>query len=140
MRRYLLDSPLLAAYLNGRPAATALINPWIDRKEVATSILVYAEVTEYLRSLRNAPQRQEQLRRVLRAIYPYYLTYRILERYADIRRQLRSPHGPGLIGDIDTLIAAVALERTLTLVTTDEDFKRVPNLKVELIPRENLRR
>lgn len=46
-------------------------------------------------------------------------TYAILERYADLRRQLRPPYGPGLIGDIDTLIAATALEHDLTLVTTD---------------------
>jgi predicted nucleic acid-binding protein len=34
-----------------------------------------------------------------------------LEQYADIRRKLRPPQGPGLIGDTDTLIAATALER-----------------------------
>ena len=71
---------------------------------------------------------------------PYFITYPILDRYADIRRQLRPPHGPGLIGDIDTLIAATALERNLTVVTVDEDFRRVPGLDVILIPREDLRR
>ena len=35
--------------------------------------------------------------------------------------------------DIDTLIAATALERDLTVVTTDQDFERVPGLKVMLI-------
>lgn len=34
----------------------------------------------------------------------------------------------GLIGDIDTLIAATALEHGLILVTTDSDFGRVPGL------------
>jgi hypothetical protein len=29
MRRYLLDSCPLAAYLNGRPAAVQLLSPWI---------------------------------------------------------------------------------------------------------------
>jgi predicted nucleic acid-binding protein len=62
------------------------------------------------------------LRGLLGAIYPYFLTYSILERYAEIRRTLRPPHGPGLIGDIDTLIAATALERNLTVVTMDSDF------------------
>jgi predicted nucleic acid-binding protein len=49
----------------------------------------------------------------MRLPYPYFLTDRILERYADIRRALRPPYGPGLIGDIDTLITATALERDL---------------------------
>ncbi len=56
-----------------------------------------------------------------------------MERYAEIRRTLRPPHGPGLIGDIDTLIAATALERHLTVVTTDSDYERVPDLKVRRI-------
>ncbi len=45
MKRYLLDSAPLAAYLHGRKAAIDLITPWILRREVATSILVYAEIT-----------------------------------------------------------------------------------------------
>ena len=73
------------------------------------------------------------LRGLLGAIYPYFLTYSILERYAEIRRTLRPPHGPGLIGDIDTLIAATALERNLRVVTTDGDYERVPGLKVRRI-------
>lgn len=63
-------------------------------------------------------------------------TLSILERYADLRRRLRPPYGPGLIGDIDTLIAATALEHNLTLVTTDTDYQRVPHLKLELLPRK----
>ena len=58
-----------------------------------------------------------------------------MDRYADIRRQLRLPHGPGLIGDVDTLIAATALERGLMVVTTDSDFARVPDLQVMMLPR-----
>jgi predicted nucleic acid-binding protein len=61
---------------------------------------------------------------------PYPLTYPILVRYVDIRRTLRPQHKD--IGDIDTLIAATALEEHLTLVTIDHDFERVPKLKVQL--------
>ncbi|MGH2588003.1 MAG: type II toxin-antitoxin system VapC family toxin [Dehalococcoidia bacterium] len=43
------------------------------------------------------------------------------------------PTALGLIGDIDTLIAATALEYDLTLVTTDGDFTRVPGLKLLLL-------
>jgi tRNA(fMet)-specific endonuclease VapC len=59
-----------------------------------------------------------------------------MERYAAIRLQLR-PRGE-LIGDVDTLIAATALERNLTLVTTDGDFRRVPGLRVELVTRQQI--
>ncbi len=135
MRRYLLDTTPLTAYLKGRSAALPLITPWITNREVATSILVYAEVTEHNKSFTDYSRRQGELRRLLREVVPYVLTYAILERYADIRRQLRPPHGPGLIGDVDTLIAATALVRNLTLVTTDTDFQRVPGLQLMLLPR-----
>lgn len=79
------------------------------------------------------------MRSLLRGAYPYFLTYGILERYADIRRQLRPPHGPGLIGDIDTLIAATALTRHLTVVTADSDYQRVPGLVTMVLTRTSLR-
>ena len=133
MKRYLLDTSLLAAYLQNRKVAIELITPWIKKQEVATSILVYAEVTEYIKGLPDYPKRARDLRSLLRIIYPYFLTYSILERYAEIRRMLRPPKGRGLIGDIDTLIAATALERSLMIVTTDRDFERVPQLKTKLV-------
>jgi predicted nucleic acid-binding protein len=139
VRRYLLDTAPLSAYLLNRPGAVTLIQPWIARRETATSILAYAEIVEYLRGLPSLPRRQLELRELLVEVAPHVLTYRILERYVDIRRQLRPPHGPGLIGDIDTLIAATALERRLTVVTTDADFQRLPGLHVLLVPRAQLR-
>lgn len=138
MRLYLLDTTPLAALLKGRPTAKQLITPWLQRQEVVTSSLVYAEVVEYLMGQPDYAQRRQDLRVMLRAVYPYAPTFGILERYAAIRRHLRPPHGPGLIGDIDTLIAATALEHQLTVVTVDGDFKRVPNLNVHLIPRNSL--
>jgi len=41
-------------------------------------------------------------------------------------------HGPGFIGNVDTFIAATALERNFTVVTLDRDFTRVPGLRVQL--------
>src|ERR671914_1254109 len=139
MRRYLLDITPLAALLLARPAAVDLITPWLNRHEVATSILAYAEVVEYSKAFVNAKYRQSQLRTLLGEVYPYFLTYPILERYADIRRRLRKPHGKGLIGDIDTLIAATALERNLAVVTIDTDFQRVPTLPVILLSPSSMR-
>src|SRR5918997_3773651 len=133
MRRYLLDTAPLAALLLARPAAVDLMSPWLNHHGVATSIFAYAEVVEYIKDFSDAKRRQPQLRTLLGEVYPYFLTYPILERYTDIRRRLRRPHGKGLIGDIDLLIAATALERNLTVVTIDTDFQRVPNLRVILL-------
>jgi predicted nucleic acid-binding protein len=133
MRQYLLDSAPLAGYLHGRKPFVDLIAPLIQHHRAATSIMVYAEVIEYLKGLPDFTHRKKQLQMLLREVYPYFLSYPILERYADIRRYLRPPHGGGLIGDVDTLIAATALESHLTVITTDHDFKHVPGLRVHLL-------
>lgn len=135
MRRYLLDSGPLAAYLQGRPTALTLVRPWIRQREAATTLFSYGEVVEYLKGFPESRRQLVELRRLLREIRPYPLNYQVLERYADLRRRLRPPQGSGLIGDMDTLIAATAVEYGLTLVTTDGDFRRVPRLNVMLLPR-----
>jgi predicted nucleic acid-binding protein len=140
VRRYLLDTTPMSAYLSGRQAAARRFGPWLEADELATSILIYAEVTEGLRGRASFAALHQLLRELLTTIYPYSLTYAILDRYSLIRRQLRPPQGPGLIGDIDTLIAATALERNLAVVTCDADFQRVPGLTTILIPRAEFRR
>ena len=135
MRQRLLDTTPLTALLNNRPAIVSLLSPALARDELATSILAYAEVLEWLKGGSDFTRRRGQLRRLLRGVHPYLVTYSIVNRYADIRRQLRPPYGLGLIGDIDTLIAATALTYDLELVTTDGDFLRVPDLRVLLLDR-----
>lgn len=136
MKRYLLDTTPLVAYLKGVPSARELVEPWIRRREAATSILVYGEVMEYYKSFVDLATRQAELQTLLREVSPYVPTYGIRDRYADIRRQLRPPHGPGLVGDIDTLIAATAFEHDLIVVTTDSDYSRVAGLRLQLMPRK----
>jgi hypothetical protein len=92
MRQYLLDSAPLAGYLHGRKPFVELITPLIQQHQAATSIMVYAEVIEYLKGLPDFTHRKKQLQMLLREVYPYFLTYAILERYADIRRAMRPPN------------------------------------------------
>jgi len=131
MKKYLLDTSVVAGYLLNRVRAIELVSPLIEREEAATSILVYCEVVEYVKGFTNLLTHRDNLQALLEHIIPYPLTYPVLERYADIRRTLRPQHKD--IGDIDTLIAATAVEYDLTLVTIDTDFDRVPHLKCEVV-------
>lgn len=130
MIRYLLDAGPLSGYLLGHRRATTLMTPWIANKEVATSDLSYAEVYEFIRDFPDFAARHMQLvSLVLGPIPTLSLNFPILHRYADIRRYLR-PRDQ-LIGDIDTLVAATALEVGLSVVTNNErHFKIVPGLNV----------
>ena len=136
MRRFLLDTPMVSAYLLERPTALRLVNPWIRSREAATSVLVYGEVNEYIRGRSDYVQLNAQLVDLLKEIMPFFITYPIMRRYGEIRRMLRPINA--LVGDVDTLIAATALERDLTVVTVDGDFQRVPALKLMLVPRAQL--
>ena len=138
MKKYLLDNGPLVGLLKGRPGAERLFRPWVLAEETAISHIVYGEATEYIRIDADYAQLRIDLRALLRVVTPYKLTYPILERYADLRRAMRPPHGPGLIGDVDTLIAATALEHGLTVVTLDGDYTRVPGLSLMLLTRNML--
>jgi hypothetical protein len=109
MRRYLLDAGPLTALLRGRIGAVALMKPWVQSGEATTSILAYGEAVEYLRSKPN---------------YPAHLQTRPREQ---------------LIGDVDVLIAATALERRHTVVTIDGGLARVPGLRVLHLTKQQLR-
>lgn len=131
MNKYLLDTSVVAGYLLAREKAIRLVTPLLEKKEAATSILVYGEVAEYVKKFAIFARYKASLETLLEEVHPYPLTYPILERYADIRRTLRPLHKD--IGDIDTLIAATALEHNLTILTIDRDYERVPQLKCELV-------
>jgi predicted nucleic acid-binding protein len=139
MRRFLIDTTSLSGLLSNRPEIVSLVTPWMRAHEAATSILVYGEVLEGLKGRSNFSRRHADLLTLLGEITPYFVTHAIMQHYADLRRQLRPPHGSGLIGDIDTLIAATTLEYDLTLVTTDGDFGRVPGLKYLRLDRLTLK-
>lgn len=132
MRRYLLDTGPLAAYLLGRHKAIARIDPLVDDEKAVTSVVVYGEVEEYIKTMPNYPILHLDLQRQLRSIKPLMITHRIMELYADIRLQMRAPRGTGVLQDSDSLIAATALRYGLTVITNNKrDFERVPNLSVE---------
>jgi tRNA(fMet)-specific endonuclease VapC len=133
--QYLIDTVVLSQYLRGRAGAVALVRPLLS--QAGTSILVYAEIVEYVRGLQNTAQWYTQLRRLMRVVRPILLTFAIADRYADLRRVLR-PIGQ-LIGDVDLLIAATALDRGLTVVTADQDYQRVPGLQLQVVRRDSLR-
>jgi hypothetical protein len=96
VRRYLLDTSVPIGYFNGRRGAVALIDPWLENREAATSVLVYAEAVEDLKGQPNFIVCSTMLRQLLHRVYPYGLTYAVLDNYAEIRRSLRPPHGTGL--------------------------------------------
>ena len=134
--KYLLDTAILVALLRGRAGAIARLATRIANQEAVTSVVCYAEVIERFYPLPQFAQNVAATRRLLQRVRPLPFSYAAMERYALIRQTLR-PLGQ-LIGDVDTLIAAVALEQHVTIVTVDNDFRRVPGLSLEILTRDEV--
>jgi len=128
---YLLDTDWLIDYLDGDPAAQALVTPLLA-DGIAISMVSYMEIYEGID--RSATPHEDE--RVFRAflegveILPFNRT--VARRAARIRAQLRPQH-PSILRRraLDVLITATALVYDLTLVTRNTDDDRViPALKL----------
>jgi predicted nucleic acid-binding protein len=135
VRSHLIDTSILCEVLLRRDSTTAFVRQLILSNTAAMSIVVAGEALERVMGRNDYVLLRQQLVQLLSVVYPYSIDLAIMERYASLRRTLRPPYGPGLIGDIDSLIAATAIEHGLTLVTMDGDFARVPGLDLLLVPR-----
>ena len=80
MRRYLLDSSVLSAYMRGRPGALTLVQPWVLPGEATTSMVCVGEVSEYLKGYLDYPQHWRAFRTLLEKVHPYPLTFAIAQR------------------------------------------------------------
>ncbi|MGI8914061.1 MAG: type II toxin-antitoxin system VapC family toxin [Chloroflexota bacterium] len=129
MRRYLLDSDILSGYALGAVRLVALVAPWVVQHEAVTSVIAFGETVERIIHWADFPARHKSLQAILDNIVPLPVTMEVTRRYAEIRSSLRLSNA--LIGDMDTLIAATAIEHGLMVVSTNiNHFGRVPDLKL----------
>ena len=101
-----------------------------DRSDVAVSVITEAE-------LRTGAVKSTSVAKTLRSVENFLMPIEIIDfvssdaaSYAAIRAKLERAGTP--IGPLDTLIAAQAIARKLTLVSNNErEFRRVSGLRVE---------
>ncbi|MCC6454396.1 MAG: type II toxin-antitoxin system VapC family toxin [Caldilineaceae bacterium] len=122
----MIDTDWLIDYLKGKATAGQLLDQLV-REGIAISLITYGEILEGIYYGRE-PKRQEQIFRAFLQATPILpLMESSMERFAHIRGGLRAQGQ--LIGDADILIAAIALDHDLTLVTQNvSHFRRIPNL------------
>jgi predicted nucleic acid-binding protein len=124
--RYLVDTDVVADFLNGRRASVDLLTTlFLDG--LAISVITYGEVQEGILYGR-APERQaDGFAALLEDVDLLPVTREVALRFAHVSGTLRRLGQP--IGALDILIAATALEHSLTLVTRNmRDFQRIEDL------------
>lgn len=129
---YLVDTDVVASYLNGRNDMIALLHSLLP-DGLAISAVTFGEIFEGIYYGRNPGQNAAIFRGFLHGVNVLDVNRTVARRFARIRGDLRQ-RGQ-LIGDADLLIASTALVHDLTLVTRNlRHFQRVPGLKLYQFP------
>jgi len=125
---YLVDSDRVADYLNGKPDAVALLKS-LEPAGLSLSAVTYGEILDGVYYGRDPIRQQAAFTEFLVGMAILPVTARISERFARIRGDLR--RRGQMIGDLDILISATALEHNLTLVTRNlEHYERIAGLSI----------
>ena len=125
---YLVDSDVVADYLNGRVEAVDLLGQ-LAPDGLAISIVTFAEVYEGIYHGRDVGRFEATFQRFLTGVNVLGINKTIARRFARIRGALRAQGQP--IAPSDVFIAATALHYDLILVTRNRrHYERISDLKL----------
>lgn len=125
---YLVDSDVIISALGGRHQTVEALGRLAD-EGLAVSIISIGEIYEGAFSSVNPQAHLRTLRQFLGPYKRLPLTDPIMERFGEIRANLRRQGN--LITDFDLLIGTTALHYDLTVLTYNQShFMRIPELRV----------
>jgi predicted nucleic acid-binding protein len=130
VNRYLLDTNHLSAYLDRHP----VLQPRVDaalrgRDRFGICLPVQCEYRSGIRLSRRYRQNPARFQAALALFRIWPTDEGTAAEFAEIFRELR---GAGrMMSQFDLLIAAVARQSKLTLLTADQDFQPVSHLRIE---------
>ena len=127
---YLLDTNIVSYWMRGEARILGRLRSH-PPSELALSSITLAEI---LCGIEKSPsrkgERRERIARILSQLELHPFDEAATRRYATVRARLEESGQP--ISERDTQIAAVALSRRLTVVTSNtREFGRVDGLKIE---------
>jgi tRNA(fMet)-specific endonuclease VapC len=129
---YLIDTDWVIEHLHGRRLVSQRLRQ-LEREGLAVSVITLAELWEGVYYSRDAARGQAGLERFLSGIVVLGLGEAVCKRFGRLRGGLRERGN--LIGDLDLLIAASAIEHRLTLLTNNRrHFEKIEGLNIETLP------
>jgi len=128
--QYLLDTNICIYIIKQRPAGVFEKFKTLQPGSLAISAVTFAELLYGVMKSAHPQKNQTALEKFATPLEVLDFDGPACIEYGRIRAHLEKQGTP--IGSLDTLIAAHALSRNLTLVTNNmKEFTRVPSLKVE---------
>jgi len=130
LNKYLLDTNHLSAYLDREPAVERRVDDGLrsgDRFGICLPVL--CEYRAGIRLSRRYRQNLARLQAALGILRIWPADESTAEEFAELFQELRA--AGRMLSQFDLLIAAVARQYQLTLLTADQDFQPVGGLKIE---------
>ncbi len=130
MKRYLLDTNHLSAYLDGLPPLVKRVDAALragDRLGICLPVL--CEYRAGIRVSRRYRQNLARLQSALSVLRLWPADGDTAAEFANLFQELRS--AGRMLTQFDLLIAALARQHKITLLTADQDFKPVTQVRVE---------
>jgi len=125
--KYLLDTTWIVGYLRGNQDIIDKIQIF-QNEGLAVSVISVAELYEGVFHSQNSASNEVALNLFLQGVRVLDITEQSCISYGQQRAKLYSEGK--IIGAIDVLIAATALNHNLTLLTADHDFERIEGLRL----------
>lgn len=122
----ILDTNALSAFFDGEPAVVALLG---EQPDLYLPVIVMGEYQFGLRASRLKKARESQLLAFARACTVLPVLESTVSCYAAIRDSLRRAGTP--IPENDVWISALALEYQLPVLTRDQHFLKVKQIKTQ---------
>jgi tRNA(fMet)-specific endonuclease VapC len=126
----LIDTDILSYYFKGDSTVVQNFKAYLEQKDsIEISIITYYEITSGLLA-KNAWKQLEIFESFAGENFIVPLTERSAKISAELYSSLRQEGQP--LDDIDLLIAGIAIENDMTLVTNNEKhFERIGGLNIE---------
>lgn len=128
MKRYMLDTNTVSHLIKSHPAVALRVTE-VPMTALCISAITGGELMFGLAKVPDAKRLQQAVTELLRRVDVLPWDGAVMRRYGEMRAGLEN-HGR-VLGPLDMLIAAHALETNSVLVTNDAAFSRVIGLIVE---------
>jgi tRNA(fMet)-specific endonuclease VapC len=126
---YLIDTDWVIHHLNGRPDIIQRLQV-LQPEGLGLAVVALAELYEGIYYSRNPAQSEQKLNDFLESVTVVGIDEKTAQIFGRERGRLRA--AGMLIGDMDLLIAATALQHNLTLLTNNRShFERIEGLHIE---------
>jgi tRNA(fMet)-specific endonuclease VapC len=130
VNRYLLDTNHLSAYLDRHAVLRPRLNAALQRGDhFGICLPVYCEYLAGIRISRRYRQNLARFQAALSLLRVWPTDEQTAVEFAEIFRELRA--AGQMLSEFDLVIAAAAREHKLTLLTADQDFQPVKQLRIE---------